>query len=348
MDLGQGEIYFIAERDGSSNTGFIKIGLVRERDGRDSYDRIKEHQTGNPRSLELLNVVKTVLVSTVENTLHREYAGRRVSGEWFKLDQPALADAVARCTVLAETYAAHLPTLQSANAYDQSLSVPITIMATDESRAWQLTYLRAKNGSRIIDSAHKRFQKFLEQLHEAGVEVIQLVTFEDAKGRQLFDDSSFKERFPALWQQHLVRSTSIPQPRNRVVSLPDNEVGESDAVTETRVIATRLEEFQQSGAQDPESLNEMHSLFLQLLSLEALFTEQEMLAEAYLKAFCALNEGIEGVYKWKRVEEVKESLDKGSLKEHFPSEYQQFTSQAAATRRIKIRRSSVDLGAQRS
>jgi len=136
MELGQGEIYFIAERDGSSNTGFIKIGLVRERDGRNSYDRIKEHQTGNPRPLELLNVVKTVLVSTVENTLHREYAGRRVSGEWFKLDQPALADAVARCRILAETYAAHIPALEAANALEES----------NQSRKCFLQRMRAVHG----------------------------------------------------------------------------------------------------------------------------------------------------------------------------------------------------------
>lgn len=74
MDQDRGEIYFIREHLGTGFSEFTKIGLVREKDGRSSADRIKEHQTGNPRPLESIKEVSTVFVSAVENTLHREFA----------------------------------------------------------------------------------------------------------------------------------------------------------------------------------------------------------------------------------------------------------------------------------
>ena len=70
MELGQGEIYFVTEHDGAGHTEFVKIGLVGDAEGRSSLGRMKEHQTGNPRPLKLLDVVKTVFVTTVESRLH--------------------------------------------------------------------------------------------------------------------------------------------------------------------------------------------------------------------------------------------------------------------------------------
>ena len=66
MILTGGEIYFLGERDLKSgkDTGFVKIGLVREKDARDTESRLKEHQTGNPRLLHVVKVVKTPVVET--------------------------------------------------------------------------------------------------------------------------------------------------------------------------------------------------------------------------------------------------------------------------------------------
>ncbi len=56
-----GEVYFVSETDRLTKevSSYVKIGLVRERDGRSSAERLDEHQTGNPRKLGLLEVVKT-------------------------------------------------------------------------------------------------------------------------------------------------------------------------------------------------------------------------------------------------------------------------------------------------
>ena len=51
MDHDRGEIYFIREQLAGGYSEFTKIGLVREKEGRSSADRAKEHHTGNLRPL---------------------------------------------------------------------------------------------------------------------------------------------------------------------------------------------------------------------------------------------------------------------------------------------------------
>ncbi len=49
MKLASGELYFAGEKDplDGNLTPLVKIGIVREREGRTFRDRLAEHQTGN-------------------------------------------------------------------------------------------------------------------------------------------------------------------------------------------------------------------------------------------------------------------------------------------------------------
>ncbi len=65
INLTPGEIYFIREQDVLTKeiSDYVKVGLVREGEDRDSDERASEHQTGNPRELSVYKVVKTAAVS---------------------------------------------------------------------------------------------------------------------------------------------------------------------------------------------------------------------------------------------------------------------------------------------
>ena len=68
-----GFIYFMTERDffGYPCGPYVKIGLVKGNDdGRSSFERRREHQTGNPREIIVEAEVKTYAqVSTLEALL---------------------------------------------------------------------------------------------------------------------------------------------------------------------------------------------------------------------------------------------------------------------------------------
>ena len=84
QDLGQ--IYFLDEIDPRGpQSNYIKIGKISPNDkGRSSLDRLKEHQTGNPRQLNERYVLETLAdVSKLESILHNSFSTRRIRDEWF-------------------------------------------------------------------------------------------------------------------------------------------------------------------------------------------------------------------------------------------------------------------------
>ena len=89
-----GFIYFMTERDlfGYPCGPYVKIGLVKGNDeGRSSFERRKEHQTGNPREIIVEAEVKTYAqVSTLESLIHQRLAKYRIHGEWFNYGEDGI------------------------------------------------------------------------------------------------------------------------------------------------------------------------------------------------------------------------------------------------------------------
>ena len=81
-----GQIYFLDEIDPRGvKSNYIKIGKISPNNsGRSSLDRMKEHQTGNPRHLNERYVLETLAdISKLESTLHNSFSTKRVRDEWF-------------------------------------------------------------------------------------------------------------------------------------------------------------------------------------------------------------------------------------------------------------------------
>ena len=59
-------------------------------------DRLKEHQTGNPRQLNERYVLETLAdVSKLESILHNSFSTRRIRDEWF-ITQKGNIDSLSR------------------------------------------------------------------------------------------------------------------------------------------------------------------------------------------------------------------------------------------------------------
>ena len=93
-----GFIYFMTEKDlfGYPCGPYVKIGLVKGNDdGRSSFERRKEHQTGNPREIIVEAEVKTYAqVSTLESLVHQRLAKYRIHGEWFNYGEDGIGQYV--------------------------------------------------------------------------------------------------------------------------------------------------------------------------------------------------------------------------------------------------------------
>ena len=85
----------MAKRSRNRNSGFIYV-ICRDDEGepfykigrtRDWKNRLSGIQTGSPHKLKVLICFATSHTREDEETLHKMFEGKRVLGEWFKLEE---------------------------------------------------------------------------------------------------------------------------------------------------------------------------------------------------------------------------------------------------------------------
>jgi len=153
MPLTAGELYALGELDHRTHTPtpFVKIGIVRENDTRDTTRRIAEHQTGNPRQIVRLGVVATPNVERVETTMHGLHAPVGVGGEWFELTGDHLEATLRQAEQLAVTMRHAQSSLTAAESLGKQESVDHAVAADStllDARRRPLTRMRSRNSIR--------------------------------------------------------------------------------------------------------------------------------------------------------------------------------------------------------
>jgi hypothetical protein len=339
MDLDSGEIYFIREQVGGEYTEFTKIGKVAERPGRSSLDRAKEHQTGNPRPLVPIEVVQTVFVSEVENTLHREFAPKRIlPGEWFILNAAEIATAIARCGELSVANAQLIPLFEQADALEAKVSNANLAPANDEAATWAKAYRRARHGLKLFDDTEKRFKEYLTEANSRGIDVADFVEIGQSAGRRNYRDL-FEQNYPELAAKYSSTMTevagvvTVKSVRNEIFSA-DEELAEVVTLTESL-----LQQINRSSDQRDE-IAEMHALYLSLLSVEPVLKKHKEVARAHLMLLCGESSGIEELCAWRREPKDVIKIDWDAIKATHPAEVAACTTIGNPTPRVRIKRGS--------
>jgi hypothetical protein len=339
MDLDSGEIYFIREQVGGEFTDFTKIGKVAEKLGRSSLDRAKEHQTGNPRPLVPIKVVQTAFVSEVENTLHREFAPKRIlPGEWFILNAAEIATAIARCGELSVANAQLIPLFEQADALEAKVSNANLAPANDEAATWAKAYRRARYGLKLFDDAEKRFKEYLAEANSRGVDVTDFVDIGQSAGRRSYRDL-FEQNYPELVAKHSSTMTEIAgvvtvkSVRNEIFS-PDEELAE--VVTLTESLMPQIN----SSSDQRDEIAAMHALYLSLLSVEPVLKKHKEVARAHLMLLCGESAGIEELCSWRRTPRNVIAIDWDTIKATHPAEVAACTTFGNPTPRVRIKRGS--------
>lgn len=208
-----GEIYFIRESEYGTGkpSQFVKIGLVRYKEKRDSFGRLAEHQTGNPRKLILdaKHVVKTQAVDMVEARLHRHFAKQRISGEWFEFtDEKSLSKAVIEANRLAGEVAELMPLFEEVMELDVVESnLPARAATTEEIELAIRALTARKQLEKCKETASAR-DALMNKAYSEGTDVSAAgkpsVTVYSPK----FREADFKEDNEALWEKYLAEELS--------------------------------------------------------------------------------------------------------------------------------------------
>jgi len=328
-----GEVYLVEEIDPRTGeaTDYCKIGIVRERDGRDSSNRASEHQTGNPRKLVVAQTVKTEIVEAVETTLHQLHSPQRISGEWFFMTKPERERAMDVARALAAEAAPGAGAMKKALELNDTPSAGETIDATAEARSAfdRAMALAARLGR--IDSVINRAQEILHtDIKEEGGET-RFGKVQERKGREVFDEEAFKKAHTDLHDRFTTQKTKVTGSFRWAKSSVEDDSADISLLDQRAVDA---EANSDAGLRNTE----MHAVYLDCLSLRALDAWHFDIIKAEVQVLCGTAPGITGVCTWNRIAKTKSSLDKVGLRKEHPDIYVEFVSQAEGTTATVIAR----------
>lgn len=314
MAYERGEIYFVRETEKDSELGrtpFIKVGLVKEKDNRDSFGRLSEHQTGNPRTLFINkdDIVKTDAVTRVEALLHRVYANKRINGEWFKLvTENEIQEIVSKARDLAKEIEPFIPKFDQADQLDGLTSNGLTRDPTDEEMALGKSLAIAKLKLKYCKEQKSSIIKLLTVVHKEGGNVSGAATTQVKNFEAIFDEEAFKSENPELWESYQADEARWSHSfllKDKSIKFEDLDAEFQDDINKVIETLKRAEEH--------KDLSVINELNLKLANLEGLAKWEEDILIAELKIAIGPCDEIKGVCSWKRSMKVTKKLNTGLL-----------------------------------
>jgi hypothetical protein len=283
----------------------VKTGLVQDGEGRNSFDRLKEHQTGNPRALTISKkeIVHTEAVDRVEALFHRLYAEKRVSGEWFEFSsEPEVQDAIKHAKAFSKDVAKIVPIFEEADALAKIEDNGKTL----EPDASHLKLLAIIGVATLEISKIEELEALISdkfaQAVKAGVSNIGKVVKEQVRViKPKFNAKAFMDANPELYEKYLVadqkwQGSFVPNAKVKKAAVVGIDFDDFIAVTNAQIAAVKRLE-------DSVALNEP---LLSLTQQKALSEWDLDVAKAQLRVACGKYQEITGVCSWKRY--FKESL----------------------------------------
>ena len=326
MSYQKGEIYFVRELDRKTgkHTEFVKIGLVRYKEDRDSFNRLLEHQTGNPRPLGLKReeIVVTEAVDLVEAQLHRLFADQRVSGEWFEFSiEVDIQKAIARAKELRDEVEKLVPLFEQADKLKNLESTDQMLAATASDLELALELAIAKDCVKICDELLNDIKQKLVAKVDAGGEVGGVADTVVKSYKPKFLEADFKAAHPELWEKYLEDTKKWQQAFLNKVKV--KEVASLGDYFNTSIakISEAIGKFETHD--DVLLLNEPQ---LALLKLKGEASWNLAISDAKLKIRVGTAEGIQDVCTWKRYWNVSKAFNSEGFAAENPELAKQFVS----------------------
>ena len=337
MKFTAGELYVIGEIDLRTNqkTNYYKVGIVREKKERTSAERLKDHQTGNPRKLFVHDFIKCQVVEEVETVFHKLMAPKGVRGEWLELEESELAQAIGLIKRLNEEVNDHYGFFEQAELLKKQESSEEVVSADEEILGWHRSYAAADVRSKAAGKVLKLISDALKEAVSSGVELNQIVEIQLKEGRKSFDKESFRAQYADLFEKYVTFEETSKQ---RFTPTIPKEIKDSLNEIDPELFNTLevIEGFIEDVKLSKRTYQELHGQYLRVLSIEADADWIKTIAEARIKTACAAAGGIEGVCTWSRANETRQAFDEKLFREENPDLADQFTTIGANVQAVIV------------
>lgn len=332
MILTPGQLYFINEQDvkTGSRSSYYKIGIVRDAEGRDSKNRLLEHQTGNPRKLCIVEALSMPAVEVIETNLHYLFARNRVMGEWMHFSDSELQVAITKAKELATEMQENMADINYAETLKNTISNGAKMAATDEAQELYGVIQDFKAVVEACDETLRQYDQYLYQAIESGVDVSGRATVQNRAGARKFDEKLFATTYPELFKKY--SDVTFPVKGSfRVKAASDWSPDLSAISTEQVELLSAFRDLLDTADLSLETGFALHEKHLGVLEIKKYADWKAEMANIKLRVLTADSDGIEGISTWKR--EAKETVvfDKNRLKSDHPDEYNACMIQGADT-----------------
>lgn len=337
MNLTPGQLYFINEQDvhTGARTNYYKIGIVRDAAERDSKNRLLEHQTGNPRKLCIVESLNMPAVEAIETNLHYLFARNRVMGEWMQFTESELQTAIAKAKDLAAEMSNNIDDFKRAEALKDQISNGQIIPASEEATELYGTIQDLKEVLDSCDSALEKYDNYLYEAIELGIDVSGKAKIQERAGAKKFDEKLFAATYPELYKKYT--SSSFPVRGSfRLKAAKEWDIDLS-AINQDQVeLLAQFTETLDGADHSMDTGFTLHELHLGVLEIKKYAEWNVDIANIKLRVLTGDAEGIEGICTWKRESKEVVTFDKQGLQSNHPQEYQACVVQAAGTKALIV------------
>ena len=312
----------------------MKIGKASGDGG--SLQRLKGHQTANPRDLVLHHVSQTPAPFWVENGLHQRLSALRVRNEWHKLSTSELSDAIALAENLSRETFKHYPFIEEQDRLKTMVSDGETSSPTEESTDWHMRLCKAHTQLNQIKALTSAYTSVISEMDTEDLEQAQeedLVLIEHY-ARGTFDAKGFNTKYPQLIEEFTTHQTVISGTLSPIYI--NFQISEIDPELES--FSKSFLDLCSSVSNKTATFDELSELFSDVQNRENVLNWEKAIAVAHLASICGTNSGIEGQITWNRFEKVKTKVDQEALETEYSKEFSEFYSVVMKTRQKRRKR----------
>ena len=332
-----GFIYFMTERDlfGYPCGPYVKIGLVKGNDdGRSSFDRRKEHQTGNPREIIIEAEVKThAQVSTLESLIHQRLAKNRIHGEWFNYGENGIHPYVELTKEINRDLESELENNLKINNYSEIQDNGEDIKPSSEAEDIYNEFLKVKAEFLKIkgekDLAVLKLRSFNKEFCR---DIEGICSYEKIKPSEKLESIIFQKDHPDIYEKLCTKKIKGPLLVKK--DLKQKLSKEFKDMQETIKIQKFLEDSSKRLLKRDDYALKLHQDYLEAHALLQPIEYKKKLFENKLKLLTGENQGIQKICSWKR--RITKNLSKNDLLNYDPELCQKYITKKKSAIRFKV------------
>ena len=332
-----GFVYFMTERDlfGYPCGPYVKIGLVKGNDdGRSSFDRKKEHQTGNPREIIIEAEVKThAQVSTLESLVHQRLAKNRIHGEWFNYGEDGVHPYVELTKEINRDLESELENDLRINNYSEIQDNGEEIKPSSDAEDIHNEFLKVKAKFLKIkgekDLAVLKLRSFNKEFCR---DIDGICSYEKIKPSEKLESVIFKKDHPDIYEKLCIKKIKGTLLVKKDLKQKPSE--EYKNIQETIKVQKFLEDSSKRLLKRDEYAMKLHQEYLEAHALLQPIEYKKKLFENKLKLITGENQGIQKICSWKR--RINKNLSKIDLLNYDSELTQKYITKKKSVIRFKV------------